>query len=60
MHSADGPVVDPADDVLGRCESASALADDARLAPAGSGFVIGLTGPGWPAKRPREKLDPGT
>ena len=45
MHSADGPVVDPADDVLGRYEFASALADDVRLAPAESGFVIGLTGP---------------
>jgi KAP family P-loop domain len=45
MHSADGPVADPADDVLGRYDFASALADDVRLAPAESGFVVGLTGP---------------
>jgi len=45
VHSADGPIVDPADDVLGRYEFACALADDVRLAPTGSGFVIGLTGP---------------
>jgi type II secretory pathway predicted ATPase ExeA len=45
LHSGDGPVVDPADDVLGRYEFASALADDVRLAPAESGFVIGLNGP---------------
>lgn len=43
-HSADGPIRNPADDLLGREPFARALADDIRLAPRESGFVIGLTG----------------
>jgi hypothetical protein len=43
-HSADGPIDDPADDLLAREPFALALAEDVRLAPRGSGFIIGLTG----------------
>ena len=44
-HSADAPIADAAEDLLGRAQFASALADDIRRAPGESGFVIGLTGP---------------
>lgn len=45
VHSADAPIGDAAEDLLGRAQFASALANDIGRAPTESGFVIGLTGP---------------